>query len=68
MKLTITKIIHENQKGFLTGRYISDYSRLLYDIMHYCKENNKPGLILLVDFDKRLIPSLGNLFIKYCIF
>lgn len=52
MKPTLTKIIHENQKGFLAGRYIGENSRLLYDIMHYCKEYNNPGLILLVDFEK----------------
>lgn len=56
MKPTLTKIVHENQKSFLPGRYMYMYigknSSLLYGIMHYCKENNNHGLILVVDFEK----------------
>lgn len=52
MKPILVDIIHENQKGFLAGRYIGENSRLLYDIIHYCNETNTPGLILILDFEK----------------
>ena len=52
VKPILSKIIHENQKGFLAGRYIGVNSRLLYDIIHYCNENYEPGLVLLIDFEK----------------
>ena len=52
VKPILSKIIHENQKGFLAGRYTGENSRLLYDIIHYCNENNEPVLVLLIDFEK----------------
>lgn len=48
----LNTLIHENQKGFLAGRYIGENTRLLYDLIHYCNEKCKPGLILLIDFEK----------------
>lgn len=52
MKPILVDIIHENQKGFLAGRYIGESSRLFYDIIQYCNETNTPGLILILDFEK----------------
>lgn len=52
MKPLLSSLIHENQKGFLKGRYIGENSRLLYDVIHYCNENKVPGLVLLIDFEK----------------
>jgi hypothetical protein len=36
---------------------------LLYDLMHYLEENNKTGLLLLVDFEKAF-DSIEWLFLK----
>lgn len=52
MKPLLSSLIHENQKGFLQGRYIGENSRLLYDVIHYCNKNKVPGLLLLIDFEK----------------
>ena len=34
------ELIHEDQTGFVPGRYIGDILRLLYDIMHYLHNLN----------------------------
>ena len=52
IKGTLQKLIHKDQTGFIAGRYIGENTRLIYDIMDYTEENNLPGLLLLVDFEK----------------
>lgn len=52
IKTVLPYIIHEDQKGFIKGRFIGENTRLLYDIIQYTKQNNIPGLLLLVDFEK----------------
>ena len=42
----------ESQKGFMSGRFIGENIRLLYDIMKYTDINDIPGLLLLIDFEK----------------
>jgi hypothetical protein len=64
MKPLLSALIHENQKGFLKNRYIGENSRLLYDIIHYCNDNNKPGLVLLVDFEKAFDSVSWNFMFK----
>ena len=51
-KLFIDKLIHNDQTGFIKGRYIGENTRLIYDIMHYTEENEIPVLLLLIDFEK----------------
>ena len=48
----LEKLIHENQKGFLSGRYIGENIKLVYDILSNTEQHNKPGIILLIDFEK----------------
>ena len=45
-------LIHENQRGFISGRFIGENTRLLYDCMHYCNAHEIPGFLLLLDFEK----------------
>ena len=45
-------IISDTQNGFLDGRYIGESTRLVCDIMQYCEDSNKDGLLLLIDFEK----------------
>ena len=52
IKTTLNKLINKDQTGFIAGRYVGENTRILYDIMHYAEENNLPGLLLLVDFEK----------------
>ena len=44
--------IYENQKGFLKNRFIEENTRIIYDTLYAAKENNIPGLPLLIDFEK----------------
>ena len=52
IKTVLDKLIHKSQSGFISGRYIGDNTRLLYDLMQFVEENNIPGLLLLIDFEK----------------
>ena len=52
MKNVLPNIIHENQKGFLKGRFIGENTRLVYDLLSYANVKNIPGLTLLLDFEK----------------
>ena len=36
----------------VSGMYIGEKLRLIYDIMQYTEENDIPGLLLLKDFEK----------------
>ena len=38
--------------SFISGRYIGENTRLIYDIMNYTDEFNIPGLLLIIDFEK----------------
>ena len=52
LKSVLHHLIHEDQKGFLSGRFIGENTRLTYDILQACKSNNIPGMILIIDFEK----------------
>ena len=52
IKTVLTNLIHEDQTGFISGRYIGDNIRLIYDIISYVTDNNMPGILLCLDFEK----------------
>ena len=52
IKQVLPQLINEDQTGFVPGRYIGDNLRLLYDIMHYLQNENLPGLLVSIDFEK----------------
>ena len=52
VKQTLQDIIHENQKGFIAGRFIGENIRLIYDVLFETKQQTIPGLILSIDFEK----------------
>ena len=52
IKTVLPKIIHNNQKGFMKGRYIGENLRLLYGVLVYTNFYKKLGLLLAVDFEK----------------
>ena len=45
-------LITEQKTGFISGRYMSDCTRLTYDAIHFAEYNEIPGLLMLVDFEK----------------
>ena len=52
IKTVIDKLIRKDQSGFISGRYIGDNTRIVYDLMQFVDEKNTPGLLLLIDFEK----------------
>ena len=52
IKAVLPNIINEDQKGFVTGRYIGEVTRLVYDLMEHTEKHQIPGLLLLIDFEK----------------
>ena len=52
VKDVLPSIISDSQNGFMKDRFIGENTRLLYDLMHYLEENDKQGLLLLIDFEK----------------
>ena len=51
-KTILHQLIHEDQTGFISGRFIGENIRTLYDLMFYCEKQSIPGLLLLIDFEK----------------
>ena len=52
LKSVLNKLINKDQTGFLSGRYIGEITRLIYDLMQYTEENDIPGLLFIIDFKK----------------
>ena len=52
LKPVLPDIVNPDQKGFVRGRFMGECIRNTYDIMSYAKENNKIGLLLMIDFEK----------------
>jgi hypothetical protein len=46
------KLIHENQSGFVKGRFIGENIRMIDDLLNKLKSSNKTGFLLLLDFEK----------------
>ena len=49
LKKVLNNIIYQDQKGFISGRYIGENIRLIYDILFETKQQNMPGLLLSID-------------------
>ena len=52
LKPTLQYLISKEQTGFIAGRYIGENTRLIYDILNYTENENIPGLLLFIDFEK----------------
>ena len=52
MKPTLDKIIGKSQMAYIPGRYRAECTRNTYDIFNHAKDNNLPGMLLLVDLEK----------------
>ena len=48
----LPSIIHHNQTGFIKDRYIGETVRSIFDIMDFTVEENIPGLLIFIDFQK----------------
>ena len=52
IKKVLDSIINENQKGFIAGRFLGENIRLIYDVLFESKNQNIPGMLLSIDFEK----------------
>ena len=52
LKPVLDNIIGRHQRAYVPGRYIAECTRNTYDLFHYAKSNNLPGMMLLIDFEK----------------
>ena len=52
IKPVLCEIINEDQKGFIKGRYIGENIRMVFDALFYAQLQQKPGLLVLIDFEK----------------
>ena len=52
MANVLPQIIHNDQSGFLKGRYIGEGVRFIEDLIESYDTDNKPGIILQLDFEK----------------
>ena len=52
LKKTLNYVILDCQTGFVKERYISESTRLIYDLMHVAEDKIIPGLLMLIDFEK----------------
>ena len=52
LKTVLDKIIFKDQKGFISGRFIGENIRLIYDVLFETKDQDIPGMILSIDFEK----------------
>ena len=52
IKIHLDKLISKSQTGFVSGRFIGENTRLLYDILKYTEDFDISGLLVLVDFEK----------------
>ena len=57
LKSVLPKLIHEDQKGVLKGRFIGENIRLLHDTLLYSSKHNVRGLLFMVDFEMALSPN-----------
>ena len=58
----LPQIIHSDQCGFVTGRYIGECVRTTMDVLEWANRKEKVGLLLLIDF-KRAFDSISFDFI-----
>ena len=52
LKSVLPQIIHHNQTGFVKDRYIGETVRSIFDTMDFTAEENFPGLMIFIDFQK----------------
>ena len=52
LKSALDTLLGHKQKAYVPGRFIAECNRNIYDIFTYAKNNNLPGMLFSVDFEK----------------
>ena len=66
IKTILPSIIDLDQSGFMSGRFVGDNIRLIYDTINYSNVQKKKGLLLLIDFEKAF-DSVAWSFMEKCL-
>ena len=48
----MSKLVNEDQSGYITGRFIGNNIRKLEDCVQYLQHYNKEGIIINIDYEK----------------
>ena len=65
IKNVLPSIIHHNQTGFMKDRYIGETVRSIFDIMDFTVEENIPGLLIFMDFQKAFDSLEWNFLLRF---
>ena len=52
IKNVLPDIIHHNQSGYVSDRYIGQTVPSIFDIMDFTEKENIPGLLIFIEFQK----------------
>ena len=52
LKTVLPTIVNEDQTGFISGRFIGENTRMIYDAIDYCESEQQKGLLMILDFSK----------------
>ena len=52
MKTTLPSLINVDQTGFISGRFIGENTRIIYDTIDYCKTFQEEGIFIILGFLK----------------
>ena len=52
LKGILDSLISRSQCGLIQGRYISEVTRLIYDVINHTEKSKIEGLLMLIDFEK----------------
>ena len=66
LKHVLPNVINECQRGFMKGRYIGENIRLIYDTIVYTENEDIPGMLFTVDFEKAF-DSVSWSFLQKCL-
>ena len=64
VKKFLSKMLNSDQTGFMKGRFIGENIRLIDGIINYTAEQNLPGLLLFLDFEKAFDTVEWNFILK----
>ena len=66
LKTTLPSLINEDQTGFISGRFIGENTRMIYDSIDYCNTFQQEGILIILDFSKAF-DTIEWSFIEYCL-
>ena len=52
LKKVLPHIVNQDQVGYITGRNITDNIRTILDVVEYTENENIPGILINIDFEK----------------